>query len=524
MTAATPVQSSPSRQPRSPVVYLAAGCAAVLLCLVCVGAAAGGYFYFNQPKAQAKQPAVEYILDVSPRMAQPAQGDTGTRLEVAQGVLAEIVRPADPQVTAGLRVFGTGAQAASCQDTDLVVPLAISNQPQISTHLLTLKAGPNPDAAMGQAMVSAIRDLTSTAGPQTLVVVTGGADSCNPEAAQLIAAEAKRAGITLQLFVVGYQVPDDQGAAIQDVVDATGNGKYVNAHDRAELKMILDSVQQYVDNPNTNTVADVLTTATAAAIGPGGGSATSTLAPGDATQVANATASAASTAAATAAAGNATAAPSTGSAPTSGQTACDHPYFPMRPGATWTFSTESGSMVWVVTDVTGDQNDANATMSFSFQDLSGEYHWHCTPAGIETFDFSMLSSQSLGGTLNSKVTNRSGFWLLSADQLVPGAAWENAHTLEYSISAAGASMSVTNNVTEAYTVAGSEARTVAGVDHDSLRVDHTSHSVIQASIGPATTLDIPGTMWFVRGIGPVQFNSTVNGSSSSSVLESYSIP
>src|SRR5438093_9491573 len=113
---------SPARQ-GSPLAAGLASCFVVVVAgLVCVGLAGAGYYLYTS-RALPAQPAVEYILDASPRMAEPAQTDGGTRLAVAQGVLAEIVRPADPQVTAGLRVFGTGALPQACQDTRLVVPL-----------------------------------------------------------------------------------------------------------------------------------------------------------------------------------------------------------------------------------------------------------------------------------------------------------------------------------------------------------------------------------------------------------------
>src|SRR6185436_18160076 len=143
----------------------------------------------------------------SPRMIEPSEG--GTRLAIAQAVLAEIVRPADTAVTAGLRVFGTGHQPAACQDTDLLVPLAPASQGLISDRLVALTSGAGADAALADAMVAAIRDLAGTRGPHSLVVVTGGADSCNPEAGQLIASEADKAGIKLELFVVGFQVSDE---------------------------------------------------------------------------------------------------------------------------------------------------------------------------------------------------------------------------------------------------------------------------------------------------------------------------
>src|SRR5205085_3646978 len=108
------------------------------------------------------------------------------RLSVAQAVLAEIVRPAAPSLTAGLRVFGGGSQPEACQDTQLVVPLARASQAQIANQLGTVKAGPAAGSAIAEAMVAAIRDLSATTSPHTLVVVTGGADSCSAEASQMI--------------------------------------------------------------------------------------------------------------------------------------------------------------------------------------------------------------------------------------------------------------------------------------------------------------------------------------------------
>jgi len=46
-----------------------------------------------------------------------------------------------------------------------------------------------------------------------------------------------------------------------------------------------------------------------------------------------------------------------------GLNACDHPYFPMRTGATWTYSTEGGPMTWTVTGVSGDTTNARCQSS-----------------------------------------------------------------------------------------------------------------------------------------------------------------
>src|SRR5260221_14233601 len=108
---------SPAALPRrsNATTYLVAGCGLLSLCAFCAGVAGAGYYLYKGrsiPKASA--PSVEDILDATQRMAQMANGENDTRLNVARGVLAEIVRPSDSAVTAGLPGFGTGARPAAC--------------------------------------------------------------------------------------------------------------------------------------------------------------------------------------------------------------------------------------------------------------------------------------------------------------------------------------------------------------------------------------------------------------------------
>jgi hypothetical protein len=489
------------------------GCAIVAVFVLCAGAALAGWYFYTQRRPNvASRPAVEYILDASPRMAQPSDGESGTRMAVAQGVLAEIVRPSDPTVTAGLRVFGAGAAAAGCQDTDLLVPLAPANQGQISTHVLQLSTGANPAAAMGQAMISAIRDLSATKGVHTLVVVTGGPDSCNPQAGQLIAAEAKKAGIQLQLFVVGYQVSTDDGNAIKGLVDGAGGGNYVNAKSKSELTTILGSIQNYVNNSSATGVWSVLATAAPAA---GAGTATPGAATAEVTPVPTTSGAATEVA---------TPVPTTSGASASGPTACDHAYFPLRPGSTWTFSTNAGNMILTVSGVTGDMNDATATMDFSLPPVTATYHWHCTPDGIESYDFGNIAVGGASGVANLKVTKNTGYWLITADKLTVGASWDNADTIQYDVSAGGTSETFIYAVSRHSSVAATEPQTVSGASQDALRVESDEVATLSFGGSAGTTTNTASRIWLVRGIGPVRFESTSAGNTSTEVLSSYSIP
>jgi hypothetical protein len=224
--------------------WIGAGCALLLLAVCCTSAAVGSYFYLR-PTASSQQPAVEYVLDASPRMNQSTE--EGTRIEVARGVLAEIVRPANPSLNSGLRVFGSGAVSQPCQDTQLVVPFSTSNQNKIASQLEAVTAGSTSNSDLSEAMISAIRDLASKGGPQSLVVVTGGADDCNPQTGELIAQEAQRAGVDLKTYVVGFQVASDESQVLNNQVGSIPGAELQTAEDATSLRDVLASIQRRVD-------------------------------------------------------------------------------------------------------------------------------------------------------------------------------------------------------------------------------------------------------------------------------------
>ncbi len=511
-------QSTAPKQDRRGLYLSGAGCAVLALCLCIVGVAGGGYLWFNQREPErGNQPAVEYILDASPRMTLPAAGADGeaTRLKVAQGVLAEIVRPADPDVTAGLRVFGNGAVPVACQDTNLLVPLAPANQGQISDQALRLEAGAAADAALAEAMIAAIRDLSDPAGPHSLVVVTGGVDSCNPEAGELIAREAENAGIELQLFVVGFQVPDEDLADIKGTVE-DGGGTYFNAYTEEELRAILDAIQTYVDEDTVELLDRVLALATPEAL---------------ATRVAELptpqpTAAVEATATPSPEPGEATPTPLPATAePTAeaggyqSQTACDHPYFPLRLGATWEYASEFGTYSWSVTEVSGDLDNASATLNMAMTDVSLAYHWTCTRDGILSYDYGNVGVSGAEG-VDFEVVSSEGVWLLPAEQLLPGTAWSHS----YAISAAGEGGSVTTFTSQNLSVTGLEAiESIAGTV-ESVRIDGTSVTVINSAGLAGTEFASSFTYWLAYGVGMVQSISTSDGSASTTTLVSYSIP
>jgi hypothetical protein len=213
----------------------------------------------------------------------------------------------------------------------------------------------------------------------------------------------------------------------------------------------------------------------------------------------------------------------------SGQTACDHPYLPLRQGATWTYSTESGPYSWVVNSVEGDTRSATTAMNWTISNVQGTYNWKCDTTGIVSYEFGAISSTEFGQIAEFNVTESSGTFLPPANLLVPGYTWQNAYTLSYSIQAQDTNISATSTVSDSYEVTGAEPVTIGGQTFDGLQISRSTHQTTQVQMPgginvPPTDFSSTGTFVMARGVGIVRMDSTTEGAASTSELTSFSIP
>jgi hypothetical protein len=512
--------------------------ALVVLCLCVAGIGiAGGYYYWRTDEAAVAENGAEYVLDVSSRMDLPAEGSEGSRLIIARDVMAEVIRPSRAEAAA-LRFFGSGATTQACQDTDLIVPLASGNQARIAQELTAISSGQAPDSALAEAMIAAIRDLSAVPGSKSLVVVTGGHDSCQAEAGRMVAQEAARAGIDLRTFVIGFQVTPEEAEAIKEMVALTGNALYLDAPDEAALVAALQQVQTYVDNPTSENLAAVHQIAVAP---PPAAVATTTPASaelptppvsegnGEVTPspVAVATLQPAATVLPT---------PVVVSTPDpvrdyQAQSACDHPYFPLREGATWTYAMQSEGETytwhWTVTEVTGDLAEASATVEANFDDdFHVTYYWECTEEGVFSFNYGSIGFEAFeleGVTFTFDVVRSEGVMLPPPQQFVPGATWRNNYTVQAGFAIEGQSFSSTTQHNGSYTAVDFETVTVRAGTFETLRVEGSSSSSTTI-FGQSSTSSSTSTQWYAYGVGWVRTSDTGSDGSSTMELVSYRIP
>lgn len=207
-----------------------------------------------------------------------------------------------------------------------------------------------------------------------------------------------------------------------------------------------------------------------------------------------------------------------------GQTACDHPYFPMRPGATWTYSSNVGAVIWTIESVTGDTTSASAVMAFTMAEIQGTYNWTCTASGgLTSYDFGNMSGAGLT-VFNFEVSNTSGSFLPPAELLTVGYGWTNVYDTSMSFSGAGEGSS-TSSTNESLTVIGAEPVSFGGETFEAIQVARSGSITTQGSFGgisvPSQTIPINSTMVFARGVGPTSFTDDTGNTQQ---LVSYNIP
>lgn len=209
-----------------------------------------------------------------------------------------------------------------------------------------------------------------------------------------------------------------------------------------------------------------------------------------------------------------------------GQTACDHPYFPMRPGATWTYDTPNGQNVWTVTSVTGDAQSANAVMTFTALDVQVTYNWACTAeGGLVSYDFGSFNVAELGTVVSLQVHNATGVWLPPASLLTVGYGWTNAYETTFTINSTDLGEGSAQSATaESVTVTGAEPVNFGGQTFDGVQLSRTGTQSYQISIGgfsgPGHSVPINSTMVLARGVGIV----SIVDDSTTTQLVSYSLP
>lgn len=199
----------------------------------------GAFIYFQMPPERSPI-TWQYLLDVSQEMEQPFPGEEESKWAAAQETLAANLTNVPDQINVGLRVFG---QSDSCTESELLIEPAPAQADLIRDEIEAL-APSGSQSPLSEALVNAFNDLNL--GPDernALIVLTDGADSCDPAGAEEVAQFMERLNLRIDTYIVGLNITEPAAEeSLRTLADA-GDGVFLTANSSDELHDVLEQIQ-----------------------------------------------------------------------------------------------------------------------------------------------------------------------------------------------------------------------------------------------------------------------------------------
>ena len=214
------------------------------------------------------------------------------------------------------------------------------------------------------------------------------------------------------------------------------------------------------------------------------------------------------------------------------ETACDHPYLPLRLGATWTFDNDGEILTWEVIEVQGDEDNAMAILRISVSDITLDSTWSCSSEeGLSSYNFADYGFGDLGADMSIELKSAEGSFLLPADQLLPGATWElyMESTINFSQVAGDETLVVTGDMinVQSNEVVGVDLVEFDGQTVDGIQIQQANAiDLVLNMLGISTEQSFPASNNFNlgKGIGIISQTSISDFGTSTMNLISYNIP
>lgn len=213
---------------------------------------------YASPTFAQQQPNTILVLDGSGSMW--GEIDGVNKIVIARDVVSDILSdfPADQNL--GLVTYGHRTRG-DCSDIETLVPPA----PGTAGQIVDLVNGLNPRGMtpMTDAVIAAAEALRYTENAATVILVSDGIETCNPDpcAAARVLAET---GVDFTAHVVGFDVAGEAEALMQMqcIAEETG-GRFLTADNADELTQALETVVAEIEKPEPEpTISNVFLRAT----------------------------------------------------------------------------------------------------------------------------------------------------------------------------------------------------------------------------------------------------------------------
>lgn len=178
--------------------------------------------------------SLSLVLDASGSMADPDTSGV-RRIDAAKSALRTVIAGLADQAQVGLRVYG--GRDGSCTDTTRAVKVGRLDRAALSSALDTYT--PKGETPIALALRGAVSDLPRS-GPRTIVLVSDGASTCDPDPCP-VAAQLAAASPELRIEAVGFGVDAKSRAQLTCIAQQT-RGHYYDARNASDLAAQLSRV------------------------------------------------------------------------------------------------------------------------------------------------------------------------------------------------------------------------------------------------------------------------------------------
>ncbi|MCB0339948.1 MAG: VWA domain-containing protein [Bdellovibrionales bacterium] len=194
------------------------------------------------PSMALSIPTVEIILDMSESMSKPIQGKP--KYQIAIDSIIASLNDFQEKNQLGIRAFGhrfnTNQKTSSCSDSELISPFDQNSKKTLLDKLLSLR--PSGYTSLAYSLDEAGKDIAKLPGPQTIILVSDGEDTCGGNTLESIK-RLESKGVKVQIQAIGIGV-DDKTAKYLEELSWLTNGRFHRVRKIEETYRALQSAQQ----------------------------------------------------------------------------------------------------------------------------------------------------------------------------------------------------------------------------------------------------------------------------------------
>ena len=188
---------------------------------------------FSLSAAQAEEGDSMLVLDASGSMWGQIEGEA--KIAVAKSVLGDLLADLPAERRLGLIAYGH-RRKGDCADIEEIVGVG-ADRAAIAAAVEGLS--PKGKTPMADAVKLAAEKLKSTEEKATVILVSDGVETCEPDPCG-VAAALEQAGVDFTVHVIGFDVTEENAQAqLRCIAENTG-GQFIAAADAGELTAALE--------------------------------------------------------------------------------------------------------------------------------------------------------------------------------------------------------------------------------------------------------------------------------------------